>query len=251
MKVLPSYPNPRLNIRGSIVPGVPSTAWHYIAWRTGLQVGCAALWKVQVFNRHYEPTEGSALYICNHQSFLDPVLMSIGLMRPMNYMARDSLFRVGWFARLISSCYAFPVKRGAADTGALKEALRRLKAGHQLVVFPEGTRTRDGGIGPFLPGVGMLAKRAAQCIVPTIIDGAFECWPRTQLLPWPGNIAIMYGKPITHEETAGIEAEELVNLVRARLVSMQKELRQRLGRPPLPEIDPAASPKIPAQPSQT
>jgi 1-acyl-sn-glycerol-3-phosphate acyltransferase len=242
MKVLPSYPNPQLNIRGSTRPGVPATAWHYIAWRTGLQVGCCALWKVQVFNRHYEPTEGSALYMCNHQSFLDPVLMSIGLRRPMNYMARDTLFRTRWFARLISSCYAFPVKRGSADTGALKEALRRLKAGHQLVVFPEGTRTRDGSIGPFLPGVGMLAKRAAQVIVPTLIDGAFECWPRWQPLPLPGNIAVIYGKPISHDEAAGLETEELVNLVRGRIVTMQRELRQRLGRTPLPEVDLSAPP---------
>jgi 1-acyl-sn-glycerol-3-phosphate acyltransferase len=246
MKGLPSYPNPQLNIRGSTRPGVPSTAWHYIAWRTGLQVGCCALWKVQVFNRHYEPAEGSALYICNHQSFLDPVLMSIALLRPMNYMARDTLFRTRWFARLISSCYAFPVKRGTADTGALKEALRRLKAGNQLVVFPEGTRTRDGSIGPFLPGVGMLAQRASQWVVPTLIDGAFECWPRTQVLPVPGNIAVMYGKPLTRDDMAGLGAEEVVNLVRRRIVSMQRELRQRLGRPPLPEADLSAPREIPA-----
>jgi 1-acyl-sn-glycerol-3-phosphate acyltransferase len=201
--------------------------------RRVFQVTMSALWGVRVFNRHREPPEGGAVYICNHQSFLDPMLMSLALRRPMNYMARDTLFRFPGFAGLIRSLNAFPVRRGTADTAALKEAMRRLKAAGQVVVFAEGTRTRDGRIGPLLPGVAMLARRAAQWTVPTVIDGAFECWPRWRALPRPGNVVVCYGRPIPQSEAREARPEAFMAGVRDTLVRMQADLRRRVGRPPL------------------
>lgn len=232
MKVLPTYPNPEL-YRRHFAPGVPPPAAWYRCWRKLFQLTFPALWKLRVFNRHYEPTSGSALYICNHQSFLDPPLMSLSLIRPMNYMARDSLFHNALFGPLIRSFNAFPVKRGQADTGALREALRRLKAGGQLVIFPEGTRTTDGRVGEFLPGVSMLAQRAADWVIPTAIDGAYECWPKSHPLPLPGRIYVMYDKPLSHDEIKDIPGPELVAMIRGRIIAMQAELRQRLDRPPI------------------
>jgi 1-acyl-sn-glycerol-3-phosphate acyltransferase len=201
--------------------------------RTVLQVVLSAYCRVRVFNRHYEPASGGAVYVCNHQSFLDPMLMSYALRRPMNYMARDNLFRVPGFGRLIREFYAFPVKRGTADTGAMKEAMRRIKAGGQVVLFAEGTRTLDGRIGPFLPGVALLAQRVAKWTVPVVIDGAFESWPRTQKLPSMGNIIVQYGPPIGREEAARHTPEEFINSVRKICIDMQAEVRQRIGRPAL------------------
>jgi 1-acyl-sn-glycerol-3-phosphate acyltransferase len=197
------------------------------------QVTITALCRVRVFNRHYEPQSGSAAYICNHQSFLDPMLMSYALRRPMNYMARDSLFRVPGFKQLIAALNAFPVKRNTADTGAIKEAMRRLKAGGQVVVFAEGTRTHTGHIGPFLPGAALLAQRAAQWIVPVVIDGAFEAWPKSQLLPHAGSIVVQYARPIPQDEAKKMRPEEFLAAVRSTIIEMQAEVRLRLGRPPL------------------
>jgi 1-acyl-sn-glycerol-3-phosphate acyltransferase len=232
MKRLSTHPNPAL-AGWRFGEGVPEPNLWYRGCRRVLQVAFSALWKTQVFNRHYEPTRGSALYLCNHQSFLDPPLMSFALRRPMNYMARDSLFRHPVFRRLIESLNAFPVRRGAADTAALKEAMRRLKAGGQLVVFPEGTRTEDGRIGPFLPGLGLLARRAADWIVPTVIDGAYECWPRSQPLPLPGKIVIVYGRPIPGRSLGRQNERAWIARVRERMIAMQADIRRRLGRPPI------------------
>jgi 1-acyl-sn-glycerol-3-phosphate acyltransferase len=193
----------------------------------------AALWRLQVFNRHYEPATGSALYICNHQSFLDPPIMGLALSRPMNFMAREDLFRVPLFRWWIRSQNAFPVKRASADTGALKEALRRLKRGGQLVVFPEGTRTRDGSVGPFLPGVAMLARRAAEWVVPVTIEGAFEAWPRTQPVPLPGHIVVAYCRPMHNDQVRALGDEEFLATVRGRIVAMQAQIRRRRSKPPL------------------
>jgi 1-acyl-sn-glycerol-3-phosphate acyltransferase len=195
-----------------------------------ISLGC----NIRVYNRHFEPTRGGAVYICNHQSFLDPVLMSFALRRPMSYMARDTLFHVPLFKRFITALNAFPVRRGTADTGAMKEAMRRLKAGGQVVVFAEGTRTLDGRIGRFLPGVVLLAQRSAEWIVPVVIDGAYEAWPRTQILPSPGSsISVQYAQPIHRDEARKMDAKTFINHVRNVIVEMQTEVRRRAGRPEL------------------
>jgi len=213
--------------------GVPGPNVFYRFMRRLFQVTMAAFWKVRVFDRHHEPASGGAVYICNHQSFLDPMLMSFALRRPMNYMARDTLFRTPGFKQIIESLNAFPVRRGAADLGAMKEAMRRLKAGQQVVVFAEGTRTIDGRIGPLLPGVALLSQRVAAWTVPVVIDGAFEAWPRTQLLPSPGSIIVRYARPISQAEARASSAERLLAQVRATLIDMQTDLRRRVGRPEL------------------
>ncbi len=232
MKGPRSFPNRRLGLR-NWPEGVPAPNLYYRLMRRVFQATMTAGWRVRVFNRHLEPTSGGVVYICNHQSFLDPMLMSFALRRPMNYMARDSLFRFPLFRGLIRSLNAFPVRRGHADTAALKESMRRLKAGGQLVVFAEGTRTHDGGIGPLLPGVAMLARRAAEWTVPTVIDGAFECWPRGQLLPRPGSIVVSYATPISRSEAREAEPQEFMAGIRRTLIQTQADLRRRVGRPPL------------------
>ena len=229
---LSSYPNPLF--RGWYLGrGVQEPQPWYAFARKVLQVVTVPMFKLRVFNRHFEPTSGSAVFICNHQSFVDPILISVALRRPMNYMARDSLFRIPIFGPLIFSYNAFPVKRGTADTGAIKEAMRRLKNGAQVVMFAEGTRTIDGHIQPFLPGVAMLAQRSADWTVPVVIDGAYEAWPRTQKWPSPGHVTVQYGEPIPQSETRKLSAQELVDQLRQTMIQMQGDMRRRLGRPPL------------------
>ena len=207
-----------------------ATPW-YKLMRSGLRIGMCMVWQTRVFNRHYEPASGGVVYVCNHQSFLDPMLMSFALQRPMNYMARDNLFNGGFLGWLIASVNAFPVKRGTADVGALKEAMRRVRAGGQVVLFAEGTRTRDGRIAALRPGMVMLAQRVAEWTVPVVIDGAFECWPRTSVLPTPGNIVIQYAKPIHKSEAKRLSPSELTGQVRRTLIEMQSDIRKRIGRP--------------------
>ena len=227
-----SHPNPLLRGR-RFGNGAPTPKLWYRLARRIFQVTMCAMWRVRVFNRHLEPASGGALYICNHQSYLDPMLMSFALRRPMSYMARASLFRMPGFRHVIESLNALPVKRGAADTAALKEATRRLKAGGQLVVFAEGTRTTDGRIGPFLPGVAMLARRAAEWTVPVVIDGAFEAWPRWRRLPRTGSVVVQYGTPVPRDRARETKGERFVEDLRKTLIRMQTEVRRRIGKLPL------------------
>ncbi len=246
MSELRSHPNQALR-HWHFASGVPEPNLWYRFMRKFFQATMTPLWKIRVFNRHVEPTEGSAVYISNHQSFLDPMLMSFALRRPMNYMARESLFAQPIFKYLIESLNAFPVKRGKADTAAIKESMRRLKSGGQVVVFAEGTRTTDGCIGPFLPGVALLGQRAADWTVPVLIDGAYEAWPRSQKLPSPGKVVIQYGKPVSQAEARKYSPQEFVSRVRRELIDIQHEVRARVGRPPLdyPQSQDGAEPQGP------
>jgi len=224
-----SHPNPLLQtfrLPERVQP--PSAFYMCMTWLCRMFL--PLMWRTRIFGRHNEPADGSAVYISNHQSFLDPMLVGFGLARPMNYMARDTLFDTPGLKQLMKSLNAFPVKRGTADTGALKEAMRRLKAGGQVLVFAEGTRTRDARIGDFLPGVALLAQRAAEWVVPVVIDGAFEAWPRTNRLPQLGNIVVCFGSPIPQARARKMKAAALVEHVRQVIIRMQTEVRRRVGR---------------------
>lgn len=229
---LSSYPSAHINRLKLCWDVRPLSVWYRMAQRF-LQVMMCSFWRVRVFNRRYEPPDGGVLYICNHQSYLDPPLAAFALQRPTHFMARESLFRNPLFRWLIESLNAFPVRRGTGDIAALKQALRRLKESRPLVVFPEGTRTLDGRIRRFRPGVALLAKRAAKWTVPVLIDGAYECWPRSDKLPGLGSVVVQYGRPISQSEAKKMSDQDFVDHVRRKLITIQADVRRRVGRPEL------------------
>jgi 1-acyl-sn-glycerol-3-phosphate acyltransferase len=187
----------------------------------------------RVFGQRYEPRSGGALLVSNHQSFFDPVLVGLPLRRETAFMARDSLFK-GRFGRLIRYLNAFPVRRSSADIGAIKDSLRRLKSGEMVVVFPEGTRTIDGGVAPMQPGISLLARRARVPIVPTLILGAYEAWPRHRKFPLPHPITVAYAEPLTAEQIAGLSDEACIEEVRRRIVEMKQRHERRARQQPPP-----------------
>ena len=125
----------------------------YAICRLLAQVLFIGLFRGRVFGTQRVPRAGGVLLVSNHQSFLDPVLATLALPRECNYMARHTLFNIAWLRPIMEYLNAFPVKRGTADMGAIKETLRRLKAGKVVLTFPEATRTVDGSVGPMRAGV--------------------------------------------------------------------------------------------------
>lgn len=212
---------------GAPNPLHPPMGWRYfLAWvffRTLFRVGHC----ICAYGLRRVPRTGGLLLFSNHQSFYDPMLAAQALSRGVHFMARDTLFKVPLLGWLITGLNAFAVRRASADVAAMKEAVRRLQAGHPLVVFPEGTRTRDGSLGRFHFGSVLLAQRANVPIVPVYIDGAHAVWPRGRTLPRPGPIRIYYGLGLSAEAVQGMDVEDAGALLRDEVVRLQRAARRK------------------------
>jgi len=171
------------------------------------------------------PRDGAVLIVSNHQSHLDPPLVGICCRRRLNFMARETLFAFKPFGWLIRSLDAFPIDREGTGLAGVKETLRRLKRGEMVLVFPEGTRTRDGEIAPFRPGFATLAVRGRAAIQPVAIEGAFDAWPRWNRFPGPGRIHIHFGCPLKPEEIEHLDERDLIAEAECRVRACQAVLR--------------------------
>ncbi len=169
-----------------------------------------------------------AMLACNHQSYFDPVLVGMALPLPLNYLARSELFEIPGFSRLIRALGAHPVRQGAVDRRALRTVMALLRVREPVLLFPEGTRTSDGGLCSFQPGIASLAIRCNAHVIPVCIEGAFRSWPRSRMFPAPARIAVMYGEPIVPDGSGA--KEEFMLLLQERIARMQTYLRKLIGR---------------------
>ena len=185
--------------------------------RIGVRVVGKLLFNLKLRGIDQFPKSGGALVCSNHQSVLDPILLGSLCDRRMNYLARENLFNSAIFGRLIRFYDAIPVRRDGMSISGLKETLRRLKRGELVVIFPEGTRTKDGQIAPLKSGFCMLARKAKVPLVPVAINGAYNVWPKGKSLPQLARVVLEAGEPIPAEIVRELDDDALVALVDKRI----------------------------------
>jgi len=185
------------------------------------------------------PKTGPALLVANHQSFLDPLIIGLVARRPLVYLARKTLFRNPLFAWMIRSLNAVPIDQESVGKEGIRTILSQLQRGRPVVVFPEGSRTDDGNMQPFKPGVHLLIKRTQAPIVPVGIAGAYDAWPiwRSYPIPaplfmpaGPGTISVSLGKPIDSSHYAAMPREQALQELFDRIHAEQQhaeKLRRR------------------------
>jgi len=209
-----------------------SKLWFRFA-RWQCRIFCRLFFHLHIFGLENIPQEGALVLVSNHQSFLDPVLCGIFVKRPLYFPARHTLFEKKFLGKLFCSVNALPLRRGEADLSAIRMVIGMLKEGNGFCLFPEGTRTMDGKIAPFKPGFGLLCRRGGATVVPVLIDGAFECWPRNKKLFSPGaHITICYGQTIPAERVANMNDRELAENLTNTLRQMQTDCRVSNGKEP-------------------
>ena len=193
----------------------------------------ASIYGLRSSGRENIPDSGPLLLVSNHLSHLDSLVLGILLNRPLNYMARSTLFfwPLGPFIRSLG---AFPINREGMGAEGFKETLRRLRSGGIVTLFPEGTRTPDGELAELKPGIARLVIKAKVPIIPAAIAGTFESWPRTSALPRPHPLRIHFGQPIDPATMASLDPDTLTVLIRHRLLECQVEARDGLAR----DLDP-------------
>jgi len=145
---------------------------------------------------------------------------------------RDTLFETPFWGRLMKSFYVIPIRRGQADIAAMRMIIESLKQNKAVCLYPEGTRTPDGKIGAIKPGFGLISRRSGAAIVPVVIDGIFEAWPRTQKYPKLGRVGVIYGQPVSPEYIKSKSDEDLAEELTKIMRDLQADLRTKMGRKP-------------------
>jgi 1-acyl-sn-glycerol-3-phosphate acyltransferase len=173
----------------------------------------------RVVGRDRVPHDGGLLIVCNHISFVDPPLLGAVVPRPVEFMTMAEMFRKPWLAKMLRTIGCFPVERTRADQGAAREAIRRLRAGRCVVIFPEaGIRLTEksvlGGDPEFKPGAGSIALLGQAAILPVIVRDTRKPYVPRNWLPFHQGklgraiMSLTFGRPFCLWTTADLPADE-------------------------------------------
>jgi len=194
----------------------------WIYWLGWMSFGSAfrSLFGMRIEGREHLVTEGAVLVASNHQSYLDPPLIGNLYQDEMVYLARKTLF-TGFGRWLYTQWNAIPVDQDRPDMASLKTIIRKLKEGHRVLVFPEGSRTLDGGIGEAAPGIGLVAVKSGAVIQPVRIRGAHEALPRGSGRIRFSRISVHVGPPIrlSPTELAAANGKEDYDRIAKRIMA--------------------------------
>ena len=142
------------------------------------------------------PEEEGVIIASNHRSYADPVRLTMYMKRPVRYMAKQELFKNKLFSWFITSLGAFPVERGKGDMKVIEKSSEILHSGENLVIFPEGTRSKTNTVAKGKTGVALIAAMSGADVLPVGI--CFE----GDHLRFRTKLTIRYGKLIKAEELA-------------------------------------------------
>ncbi|MEA2422360.1 MAG: glycerol-3-phosphate dehydrogenase [Thermoleophilaceae bacterium] len=173
-----------------------------------------AYFRVSKMGREHVPTEGAVILAANHRSFLDPFVVGLLIKRPTYFVAKKELFDrrfAGWFLNCVG---AFPIRRGESDEESLDTAKAILARGDALMIFPEGTRIREGSLGKPKRGVGRLALESGAPVIPIAVHGTERARRGWRLRPV--KVKVRFGRPLTFPRVED-PAPSLANEVTARI----------------------------------
>lgn len=194
----------------------------YIITRFFIRIIGKLFFGFRVFNRENIPLAGGVILAGNHTSYFDPPVIAAASPRVANFLARESLFRNAFFAWLIRALHAFPVKTNFGDVRALRWAIKTLRKGQVVTIFPEGGRRVAGKPEEPLAGVGFLAIRANVPIVPVLICGTDKVLPKnSKCINFFSKIKIYFGTAIYPKEINGLsEKQRYANLAKRTMAAI-------------------------------
>jgi 1-acyl-sn-glycerol-3-phosphate acyltransferase len=199
------------------------------------RVGCSLLTrlagiKVEVRGREHVKPGRTYLFVANHQGNCDPPVLLPVIPRDVRFLLKKELRRVPLLGRIMKLggfIFIDRKNRNSALEG-MEEAVAQMRAGHSFLVFPEGTRSRTGRMGPFKKGPFMMAIQAAVPIIPITISGSFEVMPPAQLKISRGTIRVTFHPAIETRQLRLGQREELLVEVARIIASQLKEHEQPL-----------------------
>ncbi len=185
----------------------------FICW-----VYCGFFIHLKVNGKENIPGKGGFILASNHVSYLDPLVLGFACPRDLNFMAKEELFRNPFFGSIIRSVGAFPVKRKTADMSAIKEAVKRVRSGKGLVLFPEGGRGDGLELQQPEAGIGFIAAKAQAPVIPAFIKGTEQALPKGSKSMRHAHVSVIFGKQISverkmpYQETAQVIMDNIRRL---------------------------------------
>ena len=174
--------------------------------------------RTKVIGAENIPAEGGFILASNHMANWDPPFLGTFSPRIVNFMGKEELFKNPIMAAICRGLHVFPVKRGAADKAAIKTAIKILKSGECLGIFPEGTRSKTGKLGKAEPGVSLIAAMTKMPIIPAAIVNTYKIFSAEVKFP---RLAVVYGTPIYFDGNAK-DKEQLANFAQSIMAEIAK-----------------------------
>ena len=188
-------------------------------------------WEVRTEGLQNLPA-GGAILAANHQSLVDIPLFLAALPREVRFLAKRELGRIPLFGTAMAKAGNLFIDREDPRDAVhlVREVTDRIDRGQMVVVFPEGTRSRDGAIGEFKPGAFYLARKKSVPLLPVLIDGGTNALPRGSLLFRPAVLVVKVLPPVTTNGGRTLTRDEMAQETRNRILSARREGdRQRSG----------------------
>lgn len=178
-------------------------SWVYRGARDVVYIVSKIIFRLEIHGAENIPAEGSCVLASNHVSFLDPPLIACAARfqrRAVRFMARDTLYSSSFGSWFLDAIHAIPLSRNKGDIGALRIAIKTIKSGSPVALFPEGTRTEDGELKEAKGGVAFLVAKSGVPVVPIYIDGIYAAFPKDAKFIKPRKVRIFVGKPLQPSE---------------------------------------------------
>jgi 1-acyl-sn-glycerol-3-phosphate acyltransferase len=169
----------------------------------------------------------SVIFMSNHESNLDPPVLVGCLPIPAVYLAKKEvkwMVPIGWAAMMAGTIFIDRSNR-EKSIESIHQAAREVRGGKNVLIFPEGTRTRDGVLRPFKKGGFALAQEAGVPIVPLAVAGGYDMLPPGTVWIRPGRYVVVFGAPV--HPAAFDTREALMDEVRTRIVALQIRAQQQ------------------------
>jgi 1-acyl-sn-glycerol-3-phosphate acyltransferase len=151
---------------------------------------------VRILGREHLPERGAALILCNHLSYLDPILLQSSIRRPIYALAKSTSFSAPLTGPLMHRICSFPVRRFQVDPQATRVALRHLRAGRLVAIYIEGERSWNARLQEPKKGTVRLALKAGVPVIPCVIRGTYEVLPRWRKRLRPGPVTFQFMPPL-------------------------------------------------------
>ncbi len=173
--------------------------------------------------------EGAVVFVGNHESDFDIPLLIGSFEKPLGFVAKketESIPLISSWMRVIGCVFMDRNSRKGAIHG-LKQGIEKVKNGHSLVIFPEGTRNRGGDVLEFKAGSLRLAKDGLAPIVPIVIEGSADIFEKNNRLVKPADVVIRILPAISNAELQNKDMVQLADELRERIISERALLKQR------------------------